>query len=956
MKKLFTLAAAVLASFSLWAAETVNTGTYSTQTISEDFLTSTWAFAKPSSTTNIPIGTKENDVLYQASSLGKIKVGGSNLSWSGTSSAYIYVPDGAAGTITLVPSSASDSRYLQLFVGGENAGESKRLWSKYNATPTSDGKKGPQSFTFTSADLTTVGDSTFLHFKDNNTEMKIASISIVLTSGSYANCEDPESTIKGDTTLYVNNGYNIGFNSINTNGCTVDVKKNGAAAVDDVDYSKTNINNYTFLKAGKFVITISQAADGTHCAVEESVTVTVLDASPVTAVTIDGPTAGYVGYELTYTATADNATAYQWLVDGVDANTNAATFKYTAVKGSHSIVCKARNEFNAENEWIASDPIALTVTSLYGQLIAADAETGSGNINKDITATGIVGGTVHQTTQKNAKLGGSGHYFSLTLAAGSFLAGDTVKVVVTPEYSTDKDTYSAPTQLKISTALDNSNLIGESDTKVIDPASSDDLYFDIVLTEGASTIYLARDGSICKQNPIVKSISVVRPVPVKSSSEAFKSVSVNGEALVANFDANHAMTVEGSYVDAPVVVFTKTVTTIYEDNSQVVKDVEVNVTAEEVAGAWQAQAEINSVTYTINAAKAASVTVTYKDGEEVLGTENVAINGNPAEYAQYQSKNQATFVGWYNNADLADEHAVADMSAEVITAATTYHAKFVKTYISANVNIEQLVLDNGTSYDIQSALTAAGWDYANLNSLDTLNDLENKTNRNYDYLGLKIKTAGAYIQGWIPADGGVVIKFGNLGSDIKVTVTGATTNAEQTFAKADLFDEDEQVYVLPIYGFTEDVLVKISTVGSGTVVLKQLMLINEGIQEVALPAPSAYLITVAESENGTVTASWDNKKYRTPVGATVTLTFTPAEGYIVMSCTVNGEEIHQSAPGAPITFEMPAADVTITTTFSIPTALENAEAAVKAEKVIRDGQVLILRDGKIFNALGAEVK
>lgn len=38
------------------------------------------------------------------------------------------------------------------------------------------------------------------------------------------------------------------------------------------------------------------------------------------------------------------------------------------------------------------------------------------------------------------------------------------------------------------------------------------------------------------------------------------------------------------------------------------------------------------------------------------------------------------------------------------------------------------------------------------------------------------------------------------------------------------------------------------------------------------------------------------------------------------------------------------------------TAVENVAASVKATKVVRDGQVLILRDGKTYNALGAEMK
>ena len=38
------------------------------------------------------------------------------------------------------------------------------------------------------------------------------------------------------------------------------------------------------------------------------------------------------------------------------------------------------------------------------------------------------------------------------------------------------------------------------------------------------------------------------------------------------------------------------------------------------------------------------------------------------------------------------------------------------------------------------------------------------------------------------------------------------------------------------------------------------------------------------------------------------------------------------------------------------TAVENTTAAVKAQKVMIDGQVYMVRDGKTFNMLGQEVK
>ena len=94
-----------------------------------------------------------------------------------------------------------------------------------------------------------------------------------------------------------------------------------------------------------------------------------------------------------------------------------------------------------------------------------------------------------------------------------------------------------------------------------------------------------------------------------------------------------------------------------------------------------------------------------------------------------------------------------------------YSAIQAKQYISS-INIEQLVLDNGKSYNINAALTAAHIDFANINDLDSLND--DKTKRNEPYLGLKIKAADAYVAGWLKANDTLSVKFGNVGDAIKV--------------------------------------------------------------------------------------------------------------------------------------------------------------------------------------------
>jgi len=212
INKIFTLLTVLLFGFGqMWAADPVETvGDYSTRVISADGTSSTWTFILPSSQVNIPAaGDDDNDIVFAPSASGKMKFTSSNqFSWQGQSSGYIPVPDESAGTISMTVKSSSDSRYLQLYVDNTAAADSKRLWSKYNATPTSDGKKGPQSFSFTSSDLTVVGGKSYLRFVDNNTELKIASFTVTLTTGNYLSggggSSDPVAsvTVAGGTTGY----------------------------------------------------------------------------------------------------------------------------------------------------------------------------------------------------------------------------------------------------------------------------------------------------------------------------------------------------------------------------------------------------------------------------------------------------------------------------------------------------------------------------------------------------------------------------------------------------------------------------------------------------------------------------------------------------------------------------------------------------------------------------------
>lgn len=193
--KLFTLALAALFAGTAMAEETT-TGTYSVRTVNG--AASEWSYAfKPASDINIPSGV-ENGVYYSNTKGGNQKVSKNGyLSNKAESTIGFEVPSATAeGTITMTVGGSSDGRYYQLFVNGTAGGVNQRLWSKAGDDLN---KKGPQSYTFTSADISTIDGKYYLTFKDNNTEMKPATFNVVLTNDYYENLAPNNAALKSIT-------------------------------------------------------------------------------------------------------------------------------------------------------------------------------------------------------------------------------------------------------------------------------------------------------------------------------------------------------------------------------------------------------------------------------------------------------------------------------------------------------------------------------------------------------------------------------------------------------------------------------------------------------------------------------------------------------------------------------------------------------------------------------------
>ncbi len=119
-----------------------------------------------------------------------------------------------------------------------------------------------------------------------------------------------------------------------------------------------------------------------------------------------------------------------------------------------------------------------------------------------------------------------------------------------------------------------------------------------------------------------------------------------------------------------------------------------------------------------------------------------------------------------------------------------------------------------------------------------------------------------------------------------------------------------------------------------------------------------YTLTIAAFEHATLTVGGNETpagSYSLPEGYTTTATIEPAEGYVVESVTC-GDAVLVADEGE---YTLPALLTDLTLAISIKvdptTGIGETNIEAKTIKVVRNGQLLILRDGKEFNVLGAQL-
>lgn len=394
--------------------------------------------------------------------------------------------------------------------------------------------------------------------------------------------------------MYTNETATLTFNSQNQSSVVYVVKKNDAVTTD------ASITGTTFAatEAGTYVIYATQAFDGEYRAVEKSVTITVTAATPVTEVTVAGAEAVYTNNEVVFTATAENATDYEWYVGETKQGSDSAKLHFTPSEaGTYYIVCKARNQFNETGVWIASDAHELEATKLCGELVkivltAKDNGTVSGTVSgtKDVNASTE---TKSYDDKTGYKLNGKNQYVGIKELAYPLRAADTVIVYVTE------------TSAKLQLFSDKgSTLIGEMTSGV---AKGENKIILNKAATGKSAIYLYRtEAAGGAMNPYVYSLTVKRPCE-KSNDANISLLTINGDTVapvnkVYNYEVAYSVDLSKVAVAYDIHPWaTSTQESSFDINVPAVGDPantqNIVVTAED--GTTQE-------TYTVNVAKAAA--------------------------------------------------------------------------------------------------------------------------------------------------------------------------------------------------------------------------------------------------------------------------------------------------------------------------------------------------------------
>ena len=723
---------------------------------------------------------------------------------------------------------------------------------------------------------------------------------IVFNGGAPApTCEAPATalTLDADKKTDVAVGDIITFATAGGNGADVVIKDG------------TNvISNPWTATAGQHSFTASQEEkDGVCGGVTEALIINVESHDPVTAATVSGPKEAFVGDEIMLTCEAANATAFQWYKGAAQiAGATNATYTFTPdAAGELTFACEATNAYTATPVKSVDFKVTVSVKPAEPTVLVkwdADAAKRIGSITYGPSSVEEGEVKIHKDADKvkGFKFGSSysyadGKFVTFKPAEDGFEAGDIVSLSVCYNNSSEKNAAVALY------AADGATLLFTTENGVNGKLSADDPAVEtFTLENDMDSLFIGRSGNT---STYVILLQVIRPaeaaqVPRLSVSPAEVTLKVtpkqSASSATVKFTGKNLTPGEHSLTLPNLAGLT------------------VNPTAVTVAADGKLNAE---------------VTLTYTSTEDV-----------PAAAAEIAL-------------------TINDLTAKV---AINYSASVTVTY-AKSLNIEQLIINKGKTADIKAAFEAAGYSAANYDELDSLN--KGKDYNNYPFLGLKLKKENASVSFNLKAGSTANLKFGNVGADFRILLDGEENIV--TSAYANMQADDSIPYVI---NATEDTYVEIISGSTKTLVLKQLM-IDEPIclvdaEKGVDPEKSNDATIKSLTINGElITRNRLTFAYEVPAEldlAEVEVLYELNDSNAVGD-PASGFKVAVPAAGAPANEQALVVtaengnqlEYTISVTRAqSEEAITNAKANAKAIKTIRNGQLLIIRDGRTFNVLG----
>ena len=332
-----------------------------------------------------------------------------------------------------------------------------------------------------------------------------------------ATCEAPAEALKieASKTENVNPGEVITFTISGGNG--------GETKIEGWDGETIADNKWTAVK-GDHVFTVSQDVKDGKCNGEASVIVKVLSNDPVTAAHITGDQVAYIGVEIELTCISEDATDYQWYQDGkkIEGATEYI-YKFTPAKEGETVfACEAWNKYNEAGKPFKTEDYKVTVYKekiLCGELIKATMQQ---------EVTGVVGGTVETNLSKGeAQKLNKKKYFGITLKEGEFKAGDKfiVNITVAPDVASKMGT------MKLYADKDGAEKVFEADSAAVGVVGENTWKLPVSV-EGKQSLYIYR-GDVDDWNPTFSYVAVVRPCQEESSDATLGLLSINGGTIDA---------------------------------------------------------------------------------------------------------------------------------------------------------------------------------------------------------------------------------------------------------------------------------------------------------------------------------------------------------------------------------------------------------------------------------------